>query len=147
MSDTLISHNEIRDTPLIGVNIGWGWGRRSYTANNQLTFNHIYYNVTVLADGGCFKSLSPMPNSTINNNYFHDVYSVPGCIYLDNGSSGIEVYRNVCRPLAQYWINLNNDNNDVRNNAIHDNFTDNANLRFEGKPIPSPIPCKSGRMS
>lgn len=132
VSDTLISHNVICNTPLIGVNIGWGWGVRSYMENNRLTFNHISNNVSTLADGGCFKSLSPMANSTINNNYFHDVSGSQGCIYLDNGSSHFDVYRNVCQQLNMDWIHLNNDRDDVRDNQIHENFTDSANLRFEG---------------
>ena len=99
-----IVHNEISNFPYTGISLGWLWGflmRESRAGHNRIEYNHIHHiNDGILSDNGGIYSLGPQPGSTIIGNCIHDIgdyfYGGQG-IYLDEGSSGIEVRRNLVK--------------------------------------------------
>ena len=99
-----IVHNEISDFPYTGISLGWLWGflmRDSRVGHNRIEYNHIHHiNDGVLSDNGGIYSLGPQPGTTIIGNYIHDIgayfYGGQG-IYLDEGTSGVEVRRNLIK--------------------------------------------------
>ena len=105
----LIEHNEIYNLPYSGVSVGWGWeDKPNFMTNNIIRWNHIYDVLKILCDGGGIYTLSRQPESEISNNYIHDIYrshwavgSLNNGIFLDQGSSGILLKKNVFRNIQE----------------------------------------------
>ena len=103
--NTTVSHNEVYDVPYSAIAVGWGWGRRPNVpaSGNRITHNRIINYMTQLDDGGGVYTLGTLggdkDRTIIAENYFKSERPDPGpvfCgIYLDNGSSYIDVERNV----------------------------------------------------
>ncbi len=101
---TLISHNEIHNTPYSAISVGWTWGfGQSAAHDNIIEFNQIY-NVGqgIMSDMGGIYVLGNQPGTELRNNVIHDVrrYDQPGGyggwgVYLDSGSSNIRMENNV----------------------------------------------------
>jgi len=121
---TLIAHNEIHDLPYSGVSVGWGWGEEDAGGGayvmpfnyetptaarlNRIEFNHIHHCMQRRSDGGGIYTLSRQPGTVIRGNHIHDNGpGVPGGIYLDEGSSMIEVSNNLVYDVAAA-MNYNN---------------------------------------
>ncbi|MFZ5519042.1 MAG: right-handed parallel beta-helix repeat-containing protein [Candidatus Zhuqueibacterota bacterium] len=145
----VIEHNEVFDLPYTGISVGWGWQDiDNAMRDNQIRFNHIHHVLQLLCDGGGIYTLSRQPNSVIKENYIHDIYrsqwavgSRNNGIFLDQGSDGITVTRNVFRNIQQETIRHNDTTtiisikNDTRDQRIIDAsglqpaFRDIAGLR------------------
>jgi hypothetical protein len=98
-----IEHNEVSYMPYSGISVGWGSTLGSTNLkNNSIRYNNVHHVLTLLHDGGGIYTQSKQPGTVIDSNYVHDivrsvwthVYPVAG-IYLDNGSSNIQVSNNV----------------------------------------------------
>ena len=108
VSDMLVSHNEISNTPYSGLSCGWGWGTNSYAQDNQFTYNYFHNFCLSLGDGGGIYTLSNQPNTKWNNNWFD---SMPfrengAAIYPDEGSGNMEIHHNVCSNIGNKWLHI-----------------------------------------
>ena len=111
--DTLITHNEIHDTPYSAINCG---GR-----NSRIEANHIHRAMQVLHDGGgiyCFAG----KNMILRGNRIHDITDTGGygasAYYLDERSEGCVVEGNLSYNVA--WPSHNHMalKNTIRNNVF-----------------------------
>jgi len=135
---TLIAHNEIHDLPYSGVSVGWGWGEEDAGGGayvmpfdyetptaarlNQIEFNHIHHCMQRRSDGGGIYTLSRQPGTVIRGNHIHDNGpGVPGGIYLDEGSSLIEVSWNLVHGVATAMNYNNRAQNRIATCEEHDN--------------------------
>ena len=98
-----IVHNEISDMPFSGISLGWGHTTsKTNLQDNLISQNNIHDVMKLLNDGGGIYTISYQPGTVIEKNWIHNiersvwahVYPIAG-IYLDNGSSGINVRDNV----------------------------------------------------
>ena len=98
VSDTLIAHNEIENTPYTGVSVGWGWEwivpKGSYMRNNRIAHNYMHRVMQLLADGAGIYTLGPQPGSVWQGNWFDGNPSAD--LYPDRGSQHIDMHDNVC---------------------------------------------------
>ncbi len=127
VASTIISHNEIFNTPYSGISNGWGWGVVSYAQNNQILDNLIYNHMQLLVDGGGIYSNSVQGTSLANGelidgNVVHDQAHNYGAIYLDNKSQYVTVTNNLTYQ-TPYNI-FQNDN--LTPNTVQSNYTDPA---------------------
>ncbi len=97
---TYIAHNHIHHLKYSGISVGWVWGMLpSRTSNAIIEYNHIHHlGDGDMSDMGGIYLLGPHCGSEIRGNYVHDihraVYGGNG-IYLDEGSTGILVEKNI----------------------------------------------------
>ena len=141
---TVISHNEITNLPYTGISAGWGWGETdpdyqayyqpirfdspTVSRNNRIEYNHVHHVMQQLWDGGGIYTLGMMPGTIIRGNHVHDNPGVPGGIYLDEGSGGIEVTGNLVYNVKPWGnrearpMNFNNRRqNRIATCNVHDN--------------------------
>ncbi|MCP4455237.1 MAG: right-handed parallel beta-helix repeat-containing protein [Planctomycetes bacterium] len=109
--DTVITHNDIHDTPYSAINCG---GR-----NSRIEANHIYEAMQVLHDGGgiyCFAG----KNMVLRGNRIHDIHNTGGygasAYYLDERSEDCVVEGNLSYSVA--WPSHNHM---ALKNRIRDN--------------------------
>ncbi|MBD8736672.1 right-handed parallel beta-helix repeat-containing protein [Sphingomonas sp. CFBP 13706] len=129
---TIVTHNDVSNSPYDGIDIGWGWGvndpggsgayrtrTRGYydqpgnivydtptiLRDTVVTGNRVHNVKTNFADGGAIYHLSADPGALIADNY---IYDVPGGIglYLDEGSRYVTVRNNVVDGVG-VWLNAN----------------------------------------
>jgi hypothetical protein len=132
-----VLHNELTDLPWGGVHYGWGWGARSYMANNEVAYNRIHDITKVLVDAGGTYTLSPQPGSRIHDNYISETNDYFGCIYPDQGSADFHIYSNVCRHIYDpdntvkvWWLHAWSE--DVHDMVVENNYTDRAAYLLRG---------------
>ncbi len=135
---TRITNNVITRLPYSAISVGWGWGEtdagggayqqsKTYDTptpakNNRIEQNDIHHVMQILHDGGGIYTLGNMPNTLIRGNHIHDNLGEPGGIYLDEGSGGIQVGRNLVYGV-QKPMHYNNDARNCRATCKeHDNF-------------------------
>lgn len=97
---TRIAHNHIHHLKYSGISVGWVWGMLpSRTSNAIIEYNHIHHiGDGDMSDMGGIYLLGPHCGSEIRGNYVHDVHSAVyggNGIYLDEGSTGIVVEKNI----------------------------------------------------
>lgn len=102
--DCDLSHNEIHDGWYTGISVGWNWGYTDNPTNNINISNNLIYNIGNgwLSDMGGIYTLGIQPDTVISGNVIYNVgcyggeYGYGGWgIYLDEGSSGILVEKNL----------------------------------------------------
>jgi len=129
-----ISHNEIYDATYSGMSVGWNWGVGDTQAkNNIITYNNIHGVMKVLSDGAGIYTLGKQPGTVISNNFIHDysydsqkhINLVAG-IYMDEGSSDIEVKNNIAYNAGATSLVMGYGFNRIVDNNI---FIDNQNSR------------------
>jgi hypothetical protein len=124
--ETLLSHNEITDTPYSGVSVGWVWSDKpAPAAGNIVEYNHIHGVMRKLSDGAGIYTLGRQPGTILRGNLIYDVPSPGGKrygqgIYLDEGSAEILVEGNAVFGVihAPFFFHRNGNRNIVRNNGI-----------------------------
>ena len=114
----------------VGPKLVTPWKEPSVCMRNRILYNHIHNCMMLLCDGGAIYTLGRMPGTVISGNYIHEssgfrgegfdkpfiggyqvgfdsaiepfwnLHGVPGGIYLDEGSSGIDVCNNVLHDVA-----------------------------------------------
>lgn len=127
-----ILHNDISDAPYDAIDIGYGWGindaggnpnyrnrmhgyefpqNKVYetptTEQNMVVANNRIHDVKKLFhDGGAIYNLSANPGTLITENYIYDIHGRIA-LYLDEGSRGITVRKNVVNDPKSEWLNIN----------------------------------------
>lgn len=123
-----VTHNEIHDGYYTAISVGWSWGYGySVTYNNQICDNLIY-NIGQgwLSDMGGIYTLGIQNGTVLSGNVIHNVAADPDeggyggwGIYLDEGSSGILVEKNLAFACGSDCYHLHyGENNIVRNNIF-----------------------------
>lgn len=114
-----ILHNELYDLPYTGISLGWGWTAHHGSGvmkNNLVEGNLIHHHMYRMKDGGGIYTLGKQPGTRIKGNVVHDQFHIYGSVYLDEGSSGIEVTNNVTYNSPSYFHNNSKDSNVIENN-------------------------------
>ncbi|MBO5070832.1 MAG: discoidin domain-containing protein, partial [Roseburia sp.] len=123
---TIIDHNEISYTPYTGITLGWGWDWMDVDCvkNNIVSNNYVHDTGITTHDGASIYTLGDQPGSKIYGNYVHThsdaLNNLDAGIYLDEGTTGIELYDNVVGSGVYWWSNMNAAS--VQNNYWHDNY-------------------------
>lgn len=107
-TEILIEHNEIGSTPYSGISVGWGWRYDDNAMHsNVIRKNYIHNVCQKMCDCGGIYTLAAQPDSKIIENHIKGVEHAPWAghtqnvgIYLDEGTRGFLVERNVLQDLA-----------------------------------------------
>jgi hypothetical protein len=123
-----LKNNEISDGYYTAISVGWVWGYAPSVTNNIIIENNLIYNIGQgwLSDMGGIYTLGRQPGTIIRGNVIHDVAADPDeggyggwGIYLDEGSSKIEVEKNlVYRCLSQTFHQHYGEDNVITNNIF-----------------------------
>lgn len=149
ISDSRIEHNDLKSLPYSGISFGWGWGlfdeggNPNYDGNgdvpvydspsnntgNSVRWNRISDYMRELADGAGIYTLGNAGGSVVSDNYITDLKN-PNYfgIYLDEGSSGLRLNRNVTCRTGESWLNVHAS---FRNVILH-NFADVDEYKIPG---------------
>jgi len=126
-----ITDNDMKDTAYSGISAGWGWDSAKNINKNSGRFmikgNKIKNVLWSVTDGGNIYTLGHLPDSVIKENYLDSnlapsFLQYPG-IYLDEGSTYINVLDNVVTNCNQRWLFVNNSDEDIFA-EIKGNYTD-----------------------
>ncbi len=127
-----ILHNDISDVPYDAIDIGYGWGindaggdpnYRNRMHGYEFPQNKVYETPTteqdmvvannrihdakkLFHDGGAIYNLSANPGTLITENYIYDIHGRIA-LYLDEGSRGIILRKNVVNDPRSEWLNIN----------------------------------------
>lgn len=102
VSGLIFEHNEIRNLPYTGLQVGNFYGdTNGGVENNMIRFNNIHDVLRLHDDGGAIYTDSNQPGTEIYGNWIHDIskgkwadpFPING-IYLDNNSKFIKVHDN-----------------------------------------------------
>lgn len=138
-SDNTIAHNLVFNTPYAGISVGMTWRATDMGQNRNTTeYNHVHHAMQVLNDGGAIYSNGFQEGSVIRNNWVHDIYDVEKTdlfrdagIYLDNGSKGITVTRNVVARCGNNLFLNDTHGTTITNNIFVDGMASQAFLFSE----------------
>lgn len=163
--DTVISNNEIFDSPYSGMHLGYGWAtyedRGTATENFVVEKNYIHNVLNdKVYDGGAIYTIGNTSGSGYNyirENYIKDVKNFYGALYPDEGSQYWEFSSNVM-DLSAYpllygagggsgsptkWLHLWTDS--IKNNRIVNNYSTTDYCRNDGTDnvVEDPVICDS----
>ena len=123
VSNTTISHNNIRHFHYTGVSLGWTWNYATTSnGDNEISFNHISeIGLGTLSDMGCVYHLGMDFGTKIANNICHNVSSFGyggWGYYTDQASRGVTIENNIaydtkCAAFHQHYGIDNVLNNNV----------------------------------
>jgi hypothetical protein len=146
----IIEHNEVFNLPYTGISVGWGWeDKPNFMKNNSIRWNHVHDAMKILCDGGGVYTLSRQPNSDISYNFIHDIYrsvwavgSLNNGIFLDQGSSGITIKKNVFKNVQEGNTrhNMTGELNYIENEYLDQEVMTKSGLEPEYQPIRNLIP-------
>ncbi len=126
-------HNDIKDVPYTGISVGWNWhsgliGDYAY-GGHRIIGNRIDTIGLERKDGGQIYTLGNLSDTEISENYLINSNDYGG-IYLDSGSSYVNVERNVVEK-CQHWLFLNTTSG--KDSLISGNYSDMDNLGIVGE--------------
>ena len=126
--DCNLENNEIHDGWYTGISVGWNWGYTDNSTNNIKICNNLIYNIGNgwLSDMGAIYTLGIQPDTVISGNVIYNVgcdegrYGYGGWgIYLDEGSSGILVEKNLVYDCSSETFHQHyGKDNEVKNNIF-----------------------------
>lgn len=126
--DCEIANNEIHDGWYTGISVGWNWGYTDNPTNNIKITDNLIYNIGNgwLSDMGAIYTLGIQPDTVVSGNVIYNVgcdegrYGYGGWgIYLDEGSSGILVEKNLVYDCSSQTFHQHyGKDNLVRNNIF-----------------------------
>jgi hypothetical protein len=154
-----ILHNEIRDVPNIGINVGWGATQAAKPAYKDVEIKHnkIFNTCLWCNDSGAIHTKSNPENGHIFENWIYNIQKRPDyltgsnwpfCgIYLDDGSDYFRVEGNVIENVGDHpWYmgdtsGIGGLNIKVRNVNIgsHNTFVNNAAQKVGPHPVTGAI--------
>lgn len=98
--DSVFTHNHIRRILYSGVSMGWNWGYGGVGVRNDLSFNLIEdIGLGCLTDMAGIYTLGRQDGTRIHDNVIRRIDGCTFCrwaLYLDQGSTGITAYNNLC---------------------------------------------------
>lgn len=126
--DCDLTNNEIHDGWYTGVSVGWNWGYSDNPTNNIRICDNLIYNIGNgwLSDMGGIYTLGIQPDTVISGNEIYNVGCDEGAygyggwgIYLDEGSSGIVVEKNLVYDCSSETFHQHyGKDNVIRNNIF-----------------------------
>jgi len=126
--DCTLENNEVHDGWYTGISVGWNWGYTDNSTNNIRICNNLIYNIGNgwLSDMGGIYTLGIQPDTVISGNIIYNVgcyggeYGYGGWgIYLDEGSSGILVEKNLVYDCSSETFHQHyGKDNTIRNNIF-----------------------------
>lgn len=140
LQNTVISHNEISNTPYSGMHIGWGWGIPYSTATKNLIIenNYIHNVMNKLIDGGAVYLLGGTGGTKENPNIVRQnrlenqheccaaLYTDEGCSFYELSENVIDLSMNVDKPWSR---------NDLKNGRPFVHLLFYSHLKYEHKYI------------
>ncbi|MBQ2676974.1 MAG: right-handed parallel beta-helix repeat-containing protein [Clostridia bacterium] len=128
----VISHNTLKRSGRFLIYFTYD-GYDSEIRDTIIEYNDVSESDYLTYDGGCiYMYHRAAVNSVIRYNWVHDTDINGSCgIYLDNGTSGMQVYRNVVWNTNQAGIALNTPS---KNNLIYHNTVFNCGQAIQGWP-------------
>lgn len=123
--NTKVEHNEVEQVSYSGITMGWGWTPTANAMkNNRIAGNYIHHYGLRNYDCAGIYTLSPQPNSVIEENAIDSIYKAPYAhlpshwfyLYTDEGSSYFTVQNN-WTPSQKYLQNANGPGNVWTNNG------------------------------
>ncbi|AKU09837.1 hypothetical protein ABY42_18645 (plasmid) [Haloferax gibbonsii] len=134
VQNVLIEHNTVWNGPYTGIGLGYGYKDvDTLLGDNTVQRNEIHDVMLQHDDGGGIYTLSYQENSSIHENYLHDITRVSqprgesypvAAIYLDEQSEGFTVDSNYVENVTKE-INLH----DAENNTFTNNDTTDTTIR------------------
>lgn len=98
--ESVFTHNHIRNILYSGVSMGWNWTYSGVGERNDLSFNLIEdIGLGCLTDMAGIYTLGRQTGTRIHDNVIRRVDGCTFCrwaLYLDQGSTGITAYNNLC---------------------------------------------------
>jgi hypothetical protein len=151
-ADSTMSHNEVYNLPYTGISIGYGWGANDaggsqdyidrglynyqprYTTatiarNYRIEGNYVHDVMRQMTDGAAFYSLSALPGTTVNQNYFRNTNGWLG-LYFDEGSRYLSAANNVFDNIGQWAYGQLWANNNTGNLTLTNNWTTSSNTNI-----------------
>ncbi|WP_230686661.1 RICIN domain-containing protein [Catellatospora vulcania] len=148
-ADSAIANNEVYNLPYTGIAIGYGWGANDaggaqdyvdrglynyqpkYTTatiakNYRVQANHVHDVMRQMTDGAAFYSLSALPGTTVNQNWFRNTNGWLG-LYFDEGSRYLSASNNVFDNIGQWAYGQHWANNNTGNLTLTNNWTTSSN--------------------
>lgn len=104
VSDAVIEHNDIYNTPYMGIQVGnqTGCNCNNGMSSNLIRYNELHHVMQLHDDGGAIYTLGRQPGTYIYKNYIHDLqksaYALNyplAALYMDNYSEFITAEQNV----------------------------------------------------
>ncbi|WP_117207997.1 RICIN domain-containing protein [Allorhizocola rhizosphaerae] len=152
LADSTMSNNEVYNLPYTGISIGYGWGANDaggsqdytdrglynyqpkYTTatiarNYRVQANYVHDVMRQMTDGAAFYSLSALPGTTINQNYFRNTNGWLG-LYFDEGARYQSAANNVFDNIGQWAYGQHWANNNTGNLTVTDNWTTSSNTNI-----------------
>lgn len=129
---TQITHNDVANTSLAGISLGWGWNPNwSGATGNYIAYNKVENVVTSpLNDSAPMYVIGNQGDSIIEYNYFgesheyegtHKTVAEHGGVYFDNGTSSVYLRNNVIEGAANWFFGFWQE--DSFYNKIGTNYT------------------------
>ena len=123
-----ITNNEIHDGYYTGISVGWVWGYAYHVTKNINISRNLIYNIGQgwLSDMGGIYMLGKQPGTVLSENVIHNVAADPTeggyggwGVYLDEGSSYMEVSKNLVYSCGNQSFNVHyGEGNVIRNNIV-----------------------------
>ncbi|MBB5866777.1 hypothetical protein F4553_000156 [Allocatelliglobosispora scoriae] len=152
LADSAMSNNEVYNLPYTGISIGYGWGAndaggsQDYTDRGLYSYQPKYTTATIaknyrvqanyvhdvmrqMTDGAAFYSLSALPGTTINQNYFRNTNGWLG-LYFDEGARYQSATNNVFDNIGQWAYGQHWANNNTGNLTLTNNWTTSTNTNI-----------------
>ncbi len=131
-ANMLIEHNEVRDCPYVGIDLGWNWDTVYMASHdNEIRFNKVHHVMQLHDDGAGIYWLGRSDNGNVHDKYISQIKKSPNYganpfsgIYFANGSEFKTAQDNVCDSTidAFYALNTPNLNNSIKNNFYNTNL-------------------------
>ncbi len=121
-----VVNNEVHDGYYTGISVGWVWGYAYHATKNINISRNLIYNIGQgwLSDMGGIYMLGKQLGTVLSENVIHNVAADPGeggyggwGIYLDEGSSYMDVEKNLVYSCGNQSFNIHyGEGNVIRNN-------------------------------
>ncbi|WP_348650608.1 ricin-type beta-trefoil lectin domain protein [Catellatospora sp. KI3] len=152
LADSTMANNEVYNLPYTGISIGYGWGANDaggaqdyvdrglynyqpkYTTatiakNYRVQANYVHDVMSQMTDGAAFYSLSALPGTTVDRNYFRNTNGWLG-LYFDEGSRYLSATNNVFDNIGQWAYGQHWANNNTGNLTLTGNWTTSGNTNI-----------------
>lgn len=134
--DNTVANNAIYNTTYSGISVGWTWGFGAATSGRNTITKNLLVNIGQgeMSDMGAIYTVGVSPGTVISRNLIREVRAYPQYgagawgIYLDSGSSDVQIVDNVIIGSTSGGFHLNaGRNNLLQNNVL--GLGDRAEMR------------------